>query len=183
MKRLPFIFIFLLIVLFMFVLAASTPSIAAQDSTQEATVEAQPVTIVGEGATLTFDTGGAPTEPEEPMPWPARVGMILTVAGTAAYTVLQGIREFVRALRDLVYGIAHHPIVITLLERAFNNAPESTQNAVKTESGAFLDEVRGLIDELRKLRDEATDKTPYVVKIEAGQSPTSTPTSNLQDGM
>jgi len=184
MRRIAPIIALVMIILLMIVLAASTPTIAAQ----EATVEAAPVAIVTDVAPIE-STGGtviniesptetpaAPVDPTEP--WYAKYLAQFAILGTLVVGAVAALNRWLEATKVSAAGM-------TGIEWLFGRTPDVLRKLIITAIKEFV-RLGGNLEDVLK---EVEDGVPYAAKPHVPQhaTPTTytvTPTSNLpQDGM
>ena len=171
MKRIPFALTLVVIILLMIVLAASTPSIAAQ----EATVEAAPVAIVTaepEGNT-TVEDGGAVINIEQPAETPVtpvEQKSFLSSILEFAVGAIVGAGVALGSAAAYIRSAMNDPVKMTLAETAARNISPET-----------LAQILDFLKSAQEFVVEATDGVPMITKPRP--TPPSAQSTPSQDSM
>jgi hypothetical protein len=146
-----------------FLLLVCIPTFA-QDATEAATVEANPVTVIdgtGEGNTIVNVGGETPAEtpetPAEPMPWWAVAGLEITKLVAIYLTVVHGARVALQAFMNNPARVAAAENAVNLVKSV---TPDALEDAARLGAEKAIAATSELFADLRRTIDELTDGVP-----------------------
>lgn len=128
----------------------------AQDATQEATVEAAPISVVGEGTTINVNAPSTPETPTGSDP----MGTILQVVLAVCAIVVTGSFAFEK-LGNRAKAANSNPFETAALEKLGDGVP----SVVVLQLTGALDRLITAFENINVMWKESTDKTPKSSKL------------------
>jgi hypothetical protein len=151
--------------------------ILAQDATEAATVEANPVTVIdgtGEGNTIVNVGGEAPAEtpaqpetPVEAMPWWAFAALEIGKYAGLFAVLMRAIREAAKAFMARPGNVSSAENAVNLLRSLL---PDVLEQAAQKGAERMKEETQATIEELRRVITELTDGVPAASKVATSPS-------------
>lgn len=132
----------------------------AQDATQEATVEAAPISVVGEGTTINVNAPSTPTAPVDNSP----LGLLLVVGG-GFVGIIVALSFGLQAIGNRAQSAHNNPLEVAVLEKAYESIPSAFVTTIIEPFKAALERSDKSLQQALLLLNELSDKTPKSSKL------------------
>jgi hypothetical protein len=158
-----------LITLIVMILLFTIPT-HAQDATQEATVEAAPVSVVGEGTVINVNPSNPTETPSDGSPL-----AVLFVIATGFVGVIVAISFGLQAIGQRAQAAVTNPLEIAVLEKGYDSIPSAVVNSIIEPLKQSLERSDEALQQVISLMREMSDKTPKASKPATYPPATGTP--------
>ena len=144
----------------LFVLLFFVHTTFAQDATQEATVEAAPISVVGEGTTINVNAPSTPAAPVDNSP----LGLLLVV-GSGFVGIIVALSLGLQAIGNRAQSAHNNPLEVAVLEKAYESIPSAFVTTIIEPFKAALERSDKSLQQALLLLNELSDKTPKSSKL------------------